>query len=118
MEQHGPLPTIAYPTSRSHASQPQMSPIGPDGSELVLVQKQLGLLLWKSFTIKTRGLRTTASFFGLPFLVFFMIWLLYETFGIDSNGLLNLTAEDMKNTGNKSHITIVNDKDRLTPEEI
>ena len=90
MEQHGPLPTIAYPTSRSHASQPQMSPIGPEGSELVLVQKQLGLLLWKSFTIKTRGLRTTASFFGLPFLVFFMIWLLYETFGIDSNGVIEL----------------------------
>ena len=67
-----------------------MSPIGPEGSELVLVQKQLGLLLWKSFTIKTRGLRTTAFYFGLPFVVFFMIWILYETFGIDSNGIIEL----------------------------
>jgi len=67
-----------------------MSPIGPEGSEMVLVQKQLGLLLWKSFTIKTRGLRTTFLYFGLPGLVFFMIWLLYKTFQMDSNGVIEM----------------------------
>jgi len=29
-----------------------------------------------------------------------------------------LTAEDQKNKGNQSTVTIVNDKDRLTPQEI
>lgn len=39
-------------------------------------------------------------------------------FDVDSNGILNLTCEDQQNKGNKSQITIVNDKDRLTPAEI
>ena len=39
-------------------------------------------------------------------------------FEVDSNGLLNLTVVDQSNTGNKASITIVNDKDRLSPDEI
>uniref|UniRef100_A0A7P0TB36 Endoplasmic reticulum chaperone BIP n=1 Tax=Homo sapiens TaxID=9606 RepID=A0A7P0TB36_HUMAN len=42
----------------------------------------------------------------------------YEvTFEIDVNGILRVTAED-KGTGNKNKITITNDQNRLTPEEI
>lgn len=33
------------------------------------------------------------------------------------NGILRVTAED-KGTGNKNKITITNDQNRLTPEEI
>lgn len=39
-------------------------------------------------------------------------------FDVDSNGILNITCEDQSDTNNKSQITIVNDKDRLTPVEI
>merc|ERR1712036_88791 len=39
------------------------------------------------------------------------------TFEIDSNGILNVGAED-KGTGNAEKITITNDKGRLTEEEI
>merc|ERR1719263_1990640 len=39
------------------------------------------------------------------------------TFEIDSNGILNVGAED-KGTGKSEKITITNDKGRLTPEEI
>lgn len=39
-------------------------------------------------------------------------------FEIDSNGMLNVTAIDEKNSANSESIQIVNDKDRLTPEEI
>merc|ERR1711871_1253594 len=39
------------------------------------------------------------------------------TFEIDSNGILNVGAED-KGTGNSEKITITNDKGRLTEEEI
>uniref|UniRef100_A0A667HSD6 78 kDa glucose-regulated protein n=1 Tax=Lynx canadensis TaxID=61383 RepID=A0A667HSD6_LYNCA len=39
------------------------------------------------------------------------------TFEIDVNGILRVTAED-KGTGNKNKITITNDQNRLTPEEI
>merc|ERR1712055_152167 len=39
------------------------------------------------------------------------------TFGIDANGILVVSAED-KGTGNKEKITITNDNNRLTPEDI
>merc|ERR1712137_1053776 len=39
------------------------------------------------------------------------------TFEIDSNGILNVGAED-KGTGNSEKITITNDKGRLTEEQI
>ncbi|KAI3361807.1 hypothetical protein L3Q82_002148 [Scortum barcoo] len=39
------------------------------------------------------------------------------TFEIDVNGILRVTAED-KGTGNKNKITITNDQNRLTPEDI
>uniref|UniRef100_A0A2K6DYV7 Heat shock protein family A (Hsp70) member 5 n=1 Tax=Macaca nemestrina TaxID=9545 RepID=A0A2K6DYV7_MACNE len=39
------------------------------------------------------------------------------TFEMDVNGILRVTAED-KGTGNKNKITITNDQNRLTPEEI
>jgi heat shock protein 5 len=39
------------------------------------------------------------------------------TFEIDVNGILHVSAED-KGTGNKNQITITNDKDRLSKEEI
>ncbi|KAL3123802.1 hypothetical protein niasHT_010015 [Heterodera trifolii] len=39
------------------------------------------------------------------------------TFEIDVNGILHVTAED-KGTGNKNKITITNDHNRLSPEEI
>jgi len=39
------------------------------------------------------------------------------TFEIDVNGILHVAAED-KGTGNKEHITITNDKGRLSEEEI
>ncbi|XP_026190337.1 endoplasmic reticulum chaperone BiP [Cyclospora cayetanensis] len=39
------------------------------------------------------------------------------TFDVDRNGILNVSAVD-KGTGKKEHITITNDKGRLTPEEI
>ncbi|KAL2100332.1 hypothetical protein ACEWY4_004726 [Coilia grayii] len=39
------------------------------------------------------------------------------TFEIDVNGILRVTAED-KGTGNKNEITITNDQNRLTPDEI
>nr|CBM69254.1 heat shock protein 78 [Neobenedenia melleni] len=39
------------------------------------------------------------------------------TFEIDANGILKVSAED-KATGNKRHIVIRNDKDRLKPDEI
>lgn len=39
------------------------------------------------------------------------------TFEIDVNGILRVTAED-KGTGNKNKITITNDQNRLTPDEI
>uniref|UniRef100_A0A669B6L1 78 kDa glucose-regulated protein n=1 Tax=Oreochromis niloticus TaxID=8128 RepID=A0A669B6L1_ORENI len=39
------------------------------------------------------------------------------TFEIDANGILRVTAED-KGTGNKNKITITNDQNRLTPEDI
>ena len=39
------------------------------------------------------------------------------TFEIDSNGILNVNAED-KGTGKSEKITITNDKGRLTEEEI
>ncbi|HEY6437598.1 MAG TPA: Hsp70 family protein [Ignavibacteriaceae bacterium] len=39
------------------------------------------------------------------------------TFEIDKNGILKVTAED-KGTGNKEKITITNDHNRLTPEDI
>merc|ERR1719440_462521 len=39
------------------------------------------------------------------------------TFEIDTNGILNVAAED-KSTGKKETITITNDKGRLTEEEI
>merc|ERR1712126_295726 len=39
------------------------------------------------------------------------------TFEIDSNGILQVSAED-KGTGNKEKITITNDQNRLTPEDI
>lgn len=37
---------------------------------------------------------------------------------INTNGMLNLKAIDDKNKDNQANIVIVNDKDRLTPEEI
>merc|ERR1712109_435177 len=39
------------------------------------------------------------------------------TFEIDANGILQASAED-KGTGNKEKITITNDQNRLTPEDI
>ena len=39
------------------------------------------------------------------------------TFEIDANGILVVSAED-KGTGNKEKITITNDNNRLTPEDI
>ncbi|KRZ85231.1 Heat shock 70 kDa protein C [Trichinella sp. T8] len=39
------------------------------------------------------------------------------TFDIDVNGILHVTAED-KGTGNKNKITITNDHNRLSPEDI
>jgi heat shock protein 1/8 len=39
------------------------------------------------------------------------------TFDIDANGILNVSAYD-KNTGKSNHITITNDKGRLSKEEI
>ncbi|KAL1273568.1 hypothetical protein QQF64_026382 [Cirrhinus molitorella] len=39
------------------------------------------------------------------------------TFEVDVNGILSVTAED-KGTGNKNKITITNDQNRLTPEDI
>jgi len=39
------------------------------------------------------------------------------TFEIDANGILQVSAED-KGTGNKERITITNDQNRLTPEDI
>merc|ERR1712203_832952 len=39
------------------------------------------------------------------------------TFEIDVNGILQVSAED-KGTGNKEKITITNDQNRLTPEDI
>ncbi|CAJ0601347.1 unnamed protein product [Cylicocyclus nassatus] len=39
------------------------------------------------------------------------------TFEIDVNGILHVTAED-KGTGNKNQITITNDQNRLSPEDI
>ncbi|SBS95204.1 heat shock protein 70, putative (HSP70) [Plasmodium ovale curtisi] len=39
------------------------------------------------------------------------------TFDIDANGILNVTAVE-KSTGKQNHITITNDKGRLSPEEI
>lgn len=39
------------------------------------------------------------------------------TFDIDANGILNVTASD-KGTGKKSHVTITNDKGRLSKNEI
>ena len=39
------------------------------------------------------------------------------TFEIDVNGILKVTAED-KGTGNKEKITITNDHNRLSPEDI
>jgi len=39
------------------------------------------------------------------------------SFDIDANGILNVSAED-KTTGKKNHITITNDKGRLSKEEI
>jgi len=39
------------------------------------------------------------------------------TFDIDANGILNVSAED-KTTGNKSKITITNDKGRLSKDDI
>jgi len=39
------------------------------------------------------------------------------TFEIDANGILQVSAED-KATGNKEKITITNDQNRLTPEDI
>merc|ERR1719188_1025271 len=39
------------------------------------------------------------------------------TFEIDANGILQVSAED-KGTGNKKKITITNDQNRLTPEDI
>merc|ERR1711916_419399 len=39
------------------------------------------------------------------------------TFEIDVNGILRVSAED-KGTGSKESITITNDQNRLTPEEI
>merc|ERR1711994_647740 len=39
------------------------------------------------------------------------------TFDIDANGILQVSAED-KGTGNKEKITITNDQNRLTPEDI
>ncbi len=39
------------------------------------------------------------------------------TFDIDPNGILNVSAQD-KSTGRSSHITITNDKGRLSKEEI
>eukprot|EP01111_Echinosteliopsis_oligospora_P011134 TRINITY_DN35_c0_g1_i1.p1 TRINITY_DN35_c0_g1~~TRINITY_DN35_c0_g1_i1.p1 ORF type:complete len:658 (-),score=188.12 TRINITY_DN35_c0_g1_i1:173-2146(-) len=39
------------------------------------------------------------------------------TFDIDANGILNVSAED-KTTGNKSKITITNDKGRLSKDQI
>uniref|UniRef100_A0AC35U9P8 Heat shock protein 70 n=1 Tax=Rhabditophanes sp. KR3021 TaxID=114890 RepID=A0AC35U9P8_9BILA len=39
------------------------------------------------------------------------------TFEIDVNGILHVTAED-KGTGNKNSVTITNDQNRLSPEDI
>jgi len=39
------------------------------------------------------------------------------TFEIDANGVLHVSAED-KGTGNKEQITITNDQNRLSPEDI
>merc|ERR1711899_12836 len=39
------------------------------------------------------------------------------TFGIDANGVLQVSAQD-KGTDNKEKITITNDQNRLTPEDI
>merc|ERR1711945_16275 len=39
------------------------------------------------------------------------------TFEIDANGILVVSAED-KGTGSKEKITITNDQNRLTPEDI
>ncbi len=40
------------------------------------------------------------------------------TFSIDINGIISVTAEDLKNNENKNSITITGNKGRLTPEEI
>ncbi|TKY66249.1 Mediator of RNA polymerase II transcription subunit 37c [Spatholobus suberectus] len=42
---------------------------------------------------------------------------LYVCFAIDANGILSVSAEE-KTTGNKNDITIINDKERLSAEEI
>ena len=39
------------------------------------------------------------------------------SFEIDTNGIMKVTAED-KGSGSKEAITITNDQDRLTPEDI
>ena len=39
------------------------------------------------------------------------------TFEIDTNGIMKVSAED-KGSGSKETITITNDQDRLTPEDI
>ncbi|KAL7074077.1 hypothetical protein ACQ4LE_006716 [Meloidogyne hapla] len=60
---------------------------------------------------------------GVPqievFLNFFEFknYCLKVTFEIDVNGILHVTAED-KGTGNKNKITITNDHNRLSPEDI
>jgi len=40
------------------------------------------------------------------------------TFDIDSNGIMNVTAQDKANSSNKNTITITNDKGRLSQDEI
>jgi hypothetical protein len=55
-------------------------PIGAEGSEVVIFQKQLGLLLWKSFIEKSRQRKTIGLYFGIPVLVLLACWLIYGTF--------------------------------------
>ena len=60
--------------------------IGPEGSEFVLFQRQLGLLLWKDFTQKARNKKSTILYFLLPASVFFLVWIFYQLFNSGNNG--------------------------------
>jgi len=55
-------------------------PIGPAGSELVIFQRQLGLLLWKSFLEKSRQKKAVGLYFGIPMLILLVCLLTYGSF--------------------------------------
>lgn len=67
-----------------------MRPLGMEGSPIVTMQRQMGLLLWKNFTVKLRTPVATGLFFGLPCLLFIMAYLLYACFQTKGTGFLEL----------------------------